>query len=391
MAFTPAKMTEADLYGNRILIVDDVAENRELIASYLKSAGYQTIGMAADGFEALEMVKTFNPQLMILDLIMPHMDGTQVLKELRANPATKKLPILVQTSLTSAEDRNEAWKSGATDVITKPTHKLELLSRVKVQLENVFLIRALEDYQQTADQEIAKALDLQHSLLPSKDQLGYLEKKYNLCIKSIYLPSRFLSGDMWGMYEISDNKVLVWICDFSGKGIGASLNILRVHTLISEFRGKFKNPLELLTALNTRLVDMVEVGNFCTFIIGILDFNTKMFDYVAAFFTHPILYQPSKHGYILGDGSGLPVGISPNPKYELRSLPFETGDSLILYSDLMWEDQGGIPGISFTPEDLPSFLSKLNGRKVVDAINDQIEKLEDVSFSDDLTLIEISF
>lgn len=391
MAFTPAKMTEADLYGNRILIVDDADITRELIAIYLRSAGYQNIQMAADGFEALEMVKTFNPQLMILDLIMPNKDGTQVLKELRANPSTRKLPILVQTTLTNAEDRNEAWKSGATDIITKPTHKLELLSRVKVQLENGFLIRALEDYQQIADQEIARALDLQHSLLPSKEQIGYLEKKYNLCIKSLYLPSRFLSGDMWGMYEITENKVLVWICDFSGKGIGASLNILRVHTLISEFRGKFKNPLELLNALNTRLVDMVEVGNFCTFIIGTLDFDTKKFDYVAACFTHPLLYQPSKHGYIWGDGSGLPVGICSDPAYELRSLPFDTGDSLVLYSDLMWEDQGGIPGISFTPEELPSLLAKLNGRKFVDIINDQIERLEDISFSDDLTLIEISF
>lgn len=384
-------MTDVDLYDNRILVVDDAAINRELIASYLKSAGYKNIQTAIDGVDALNKVSSFNPQLMILDLVMPNKDGAQVIKELRANPQTKQLPILVQTAVTNIEDRNEAWKNGATDVIMKPTHKLELLSRVKVQLENGFLIHELENYQQTADHEIAKALELQRSLLPTEKQIQYLENKYNLSIKSLYLPSRFLSGDMWGMYEIADNQVLVWISDFSGKGIGASLHALRIHTLLSEFKNKINNPADLLEALNSRLVNMVKIGNFCTFLVGVLDFGKKSFDYVAASSTHPFIYHPINGNYTLGDGSGLPLGISVDSNYELRSLSFDSKDSLIMYSDLMWEDQGAIPGISFTPEELPLFISELEGRKVMDVINNQIEMLGDTSFSDDLTLIEISF
>ena len=168
MIYQAEKANDASLYDNKILVVDDAAINRELISSYLKSAGYRNIMLAVDGQDALEKIEHFEPNLLILDLLMPKVDGTQVIKQLRSENSTQKqLPILVQTSISNPEQRNEAWKYGATDVITKPIHKLELLSRVKVQLENSFLIRELEGYQKVADQEIAKALELQRLLLPS--------------------------------------------------------------------------------------------------------------------------------------------------------------------------------------------------------------------------------
>lgn len=392
MVYQQNRATNISLFDNKILVVDDAAMNRELITSYLKSAGYRNIETAVDGCDALEKVKSFEPQLLILDILMPNMDGTEVIKVLRANTETKQLPILVQTTITNPEQRNEAWKNGATDVIMKPTHKLELLARVKVQLENGFLIKELENYQKTADDEISKALELQNSLLPSVIQIQCLEKKYNISIKSLYLPSRFLSGDMWGMHEIKDNQVLIWICDFSGKGIGASLYTLRIHTLMSEFKGSIEDPLELLTILNSRLYDMVKIGNFCTFLIGIIDFDKKSFNYVSASSTHPIMYHPLQRDFTLGDGSGRPLGISRDMENnDVRTLSFNVKDSLILYSDLMWEDQGAIPGISLIPENLPCLFQELDGKSIVDSINIQIELLEETSFSDDLTIIEIHF
>ncbi len=392
MIYQAEKATDSSLYDNKILIVDDAAINRELISSYLKSAGYRNIMLAVDGRDALTKIQEFKPNLLILDLLMPNLDGTEVIKHLRTeNSEHTQLPILVQTSISNPEQRNEAWKFGATDVITKPIHKLELLSRVKVQLENSFLIRELESYQKIADQEISKALELQKLLLPSDQQISRMQNTYNVSINSIYLPSRFLSGDMWGIHELTPERYLVWICDFSGKGIGASLYTLRIHTLISEFKDQMKDPLDLLTILNSRLIDIVQIGNFCTFLAGIIDSDKKTFDYVAASSTHPILYHPSRRDYTLGDGSGMPLGITKNSKYELRSMPYSDGDTLILYSDLMWEDEGGIPGISLLPENLESFFKELDGQGVVDVIKQQINLLGESCFSDDLTLIEIKF
>lgn len=381
--------TDASLFDNKILVVDDASLNRELISSYLKSAGYRYIQTAVDGQDALEKVGEFEPNLVILDLIMPNIDGTQVIKTLRSDIKTKQLPILVQTSVSDPEQRNEAWKNGATDVITKPTQKTELLARVKVQLENSFLIQELENYQKIADLEFAKALELQNSLLPSKEQVKRVEEKYGMNIDSLYYPSRFLSGDMWGMHEIQDHNLLLWICDFSGKGIRASLNTLQIHTLISEFKGDIQDPLDLLNKLNSRLVDMVQVGNFCTFMVGVIDTHAHRFDYVSASSTHPIIYHPSQKSYTLGDGSGMPLGITKESNYISRHLPFNSGDSLILYSDLMWEDQGGVPGISLIPEGLPSFFQELGGRGVVEVVKEQCELVGETNFSDDLTVVEV--
>ena len=139
----------ASLYDNRILIVDDTTINRELISSYLKNEGYRNIHTAVDGKDALEKIDENEPDLLILDLVMPNINGIEVIKTLRSHPTTRNLPILVQTMITDPEERKEAWGYGATDVIIKPIHKLELLSRVKVQLQNSYLIHTLEGYHKT--------------------------------------------------------------------------------------------------------------------------------------------------------------------------------------------------------------------------------------------------
>lgn len=380
----------SSLYDNRILVVDDATINRELISSYLKSAGYRNVHTAVDGQDALIKIEEEGLDLLILDLLMPNVNGTEVIKILRSEKKTHNLPILVQTMVSDPEQRKEAWSYGATDVITKPIHKLELLSRVKVQLQNSYLIRTLKGYQKLTSEEIARALDLQKTLLPSAQQLDELYQKYRLKINSLFLPSRFLSGDMWGIYEIAPKKILIWICDFSGKGISASLSIFRIHTLFLEYRNKALDPVELINIINNRLKDMIPIGQFCTCLIGILDLDSKCLNYVSAGSTHPIIYYPTQQSFILGDGTGIPLGISNEPSYEIKSLDIPDEASLILYSDLLWDDVGTIPGISFVPEALSSLIRDLQGKGFVEVIKEHINALGEASFSDDLTLIELS-
>lgn len=380
----------SSLYDNRILVVDDATINRELISSYLKSAGYRNVHTAVDGQDALRKIEEEGPDLLILDLLMPNINGMEVIKILRKEKKTHNLPILVQTMISDPEQRKEAWGYGATDVITKPIHKLELLSRVKVQLQNNYLIRTLKGYQKLTSEELARALDLQKTLLPSSRQLDELYEKYGLKVSSLFLPSRFLSGDMWGLYEIAPKKILIWICDFSGKGISASLSIFRLHTLFLEYRNKALNLVELINIINKRLKDMILIGHFCTCLIGILDLESKCLNYVSAGSTHPIVYYPKQQCFVLGDGTGMPLGISDEAKYEVKSLDIPDDASLILYSDLLWDDVGAIPGVSFLPEALPGLIRDLQGKGFVEVIKEHINTLGEASFSDDLTLIELS-
>ncbi|MBI1954163.1 MAG: fused response regulator/phosphatase [Proteobacteria bacterium] len=378
----------SSILNRKLLVVDDAALNRELIVSYLEKANFSNIDTASDGQEALEKIETFSPDLVILDLVMPGLNGFEVIKRMRAIPRHQRIPIIVQTTISEPEQRIEAWCAGANDVITKPIHRLELLSRIQVQLKNTTLLRELETYHNMAKEDIYQALELQRSLLPTSDLILSLEEKHQIKIDSLFMPSRFLSGDMWGVIDISNHQMGLWICDFSGKGIRAALNVFRIHTIIHEYQHCADEPIEIMDALNNRLVDLLTIGQFATFLFGVIDFKANSFSYSAASSTHPILYFPHLKKYQLGDGSGLPLGLVANQKFPLKHLPFDQGNSLVLYSDLLWE-QKALPGISLREEDLDSFIDELNGQPFVETIRRQLELLTDTKLVDDLTLVEI--
>lgn len=379
----------AGFSDSRILIVDDAALNRELIVNYLESAGFKNLEVAENGHEALSKIDSFFPDIMILDLVMPEMDGFQVIKALRNTPKTQHLPIIVQTALSEPEQQIEAWQSGANDVITKPIHRLELLSRLKVQLENALLLRELEDYHTLAQEDIDQAFEVQKSLLPSVELIADLEQRHTIKIGSLFVPSRFLSGDIWGILDIGPSQLAIWICDFSGKGIRAALHTFRLHTLIQEFKHCADDPAEIIDALNNRMISVMPPGQFSTFLIGVIDFQSNVFTYTSASATHPLMYFPTEKKFQLGDGTGVPLGIIDRQSYPLRTMDFPKGASLVLYSDLLWESKA-VPGVFLEEGNLAAFAKELNGSSVTQIVQQQVNLLGTPSFPDDLTLIEVT-
>ena len=119
-----------------ILIVDDEKNIRELVKFNLESRGYKVIE-AADGEEALNLVKTYAPLLIILDLMLPKIDGLEVCRILKGNPLTKKIPIIMLTALGDEIDKIVGLELGADDYITKPFSPRELVARVRAVIRRV--------------------------------------------------------------------------------------------------------------------------------------------------------------------------------------------------------------------------------------------------------------
>ena len=111
-----------------ILVVDDEKNIRELVKFNLESRGFKVIE-AADGEEALNLVKTMAPDLIILDLMLPKIDGLEVCRILKGDPSTKKLPIIMLTALGDEIDKIVGLEMGADDYITKPFSPRELVAR----------------------------------------------------------------------------------------------------------------------------------------------------------------------------------------------------------------------------------------------------------------------
>ncbi len=132
---------EQPLPPSTILVVDDNPQNRELLEAYMEELdGITTIG-AANGEEALSKVASDKPDLILLDIMMPRMSGFEVCEKLKADPATKDIPIIMVTALQETGDIERGVEAGTNDFITKPVNRLDLLTRVKSLLR----VRHLQD------------------------------------------------------------------------------------------------------------------------------------------------------------------------------------------------------------------------------------------------------
>lgn len=144
----------------KILIIDDEPVNVALLEELLAEAGYTRLQSVTDSRTAIETCLTFEPDLVLLDLMMPHVDGFAILDELRAMPTDLFLPVIVLTADVNAETKCRALHAGATDFLLKPFDHLEALLRIGNQLETRRLHRQL-DNQRAAYEEALRSRSLQ--------------------------------------------------------------------------------------------------------------------------------------------------------------------------------------------------------------------------------------
>ena len=121
---------ELDLTGSRVLIADDNEQNRELLDAYLADEDYQIL-VAHDGAETLQVVRDQQPDLILLDIMMPRMSGYEVCEQLKADPEFSGIPVLMVTALNEMGDIEKAVDAGCDDFLTKPVNQLELRTRVR--------------------------------------------------------------------------------------------------------------------------------------------------------------------------------------------------------------------------------------------------------------------
>lgn len=320
-----------------ILIADDTMLSREIIASYLRADGFTNLVFAKDGEDALSQTKVHNPDLIILDIIMPKLDGYAVCKALRADPAYAKTPIIAQTALEENEGRTRIFDDGATDLILKPLNKAELIARTKIHLENRLLVQQLQAYQERTQSELKLARNMQENLNPAPEHYRGVGMDYGMRISATFQMSSELGGDMWGLVPIDADRLGVYIVDFAGHGLGAALNTFRLHSLIWSEQFHDQAPDAYLQVLNRHLKGLLPVGQYATMLYGIIDRQKNVFSYASAACTSPVLGNTVTGEAHYLDGSGVPLGVIRDAQYETREIPFDKNSFLLLYSDALIE------------------------------------------------------
>ncbi|WP_247894208.1 fused response regulator/phosphatase [Azospirillum sp. B510] len=326
-------------------MVDDTAYNRTLIGMLLAEAGFRNVAFAAGGAEALALIEAAIPDLLILDIMMPGMDGFEVCRRLRARPETADLPILVQTALSAVEERNRAFAAGTTDLVTKPLERTELLARVRIHLEDRVLIRRLQAYRARVEAELSLARSMQEHLLPTPGQCAMLAASgWRLRAHSVISPH--LGGDLWGLLPLGRHRFGVYLLNVGGSGVSAALNAVRLHALVQELGPVHgDDAAALLTALNDRAASLLADGARATIratmTYGVVEAETGRFTYASADGAPPMVLNGAGTG---GDGrpesgriGGLPIGLAPGTRYRCETMTVPHGGVLALYSVAMLE------------------------------------------------------
>lgn len=326
---------DVDLGQARVLVVEDNEINRTFACVMLESMGITQVECANNGAEGLVKVAAFEPDLILLDLMMPVMDGQQFLRALRADPARVDLPVLVTTAVDSQDMRNALFGDGASDYVNKPIDRQELVARVRVHLRQTLLLRDLRRYYDRLAFDLATARSMQDALLPSPIQIGEAEARYTVSIAASFSPSSELGGDLWGLLPVDDHRLAVFAVDFSGHGVAASINTFRLHMLLRGADFSAADPAKLLGRLNASLFHLLPRGQFATMVVAMIDTAARSLTIANAGSPSPIL----------GEGGGTrlmterhpPLGITLGARYENLVLPFGPGCHLALYSDGMAE------------------------------------------------------
>lgn len=345
---------DTEIYGNalgvnpkdlvnqaKILIVDDQPVNRQLVRHFLESAGYQNFIEASDGQEGLALAQQHSPDIVLLDIMMPIMDGLEMCERLKKDIATRDIPVLFLSGLADSRTQTKGFQLGAVDYVSKPIDRNQLIARVGVHIQNGILVSKLQSYSQRVAAELSHARRVQHRLLPHRSAIEQLEEETGIKVHSTFQPSSELSGDYWHVFKHPSSNTLVFIlADFTGHGISAALETFRFNSFINDLITR-NTPLEdMVTELNTRLYTQLDTEQFTTLLLGDWDPATNKVRYVCHGAPNPIFIPANKFEQLRElPGGGLPLGIAPTEDLivEFQTIHMADGDVLVMFSDALLE------------------------------------------------------
>lgn len=376
-----------------ILVVDDVPMNIELMRLQLTRAGYDVLE-AGDGMEALRMAVDHLPDLVLLDVMMPGMNGFEVCSRLKKDPRTQLIPIVLVTALHETEDRIKGIEAGADDFISKPFNRVELLTRVRSLLRIRKLYRDLEESLQEIEnknailtEELKMARHVQQTLLPER-----IPTQESLDFVVTYLPTLEVGGDYYTYLPQGENKIGVFMSDVSGHGVSAAMITMIISTMVRSMAEEQKAPHELLKMVNQQLMRILDgnlQGTFVTAFYYIVDMEKNTITYANAGHPAPVLLNKCGEILLL-TGEGFPLGMFPFSEYELHTKELLPGDKVILYTDGIYDVknvQGDILGLPRFLEMVKN-LSCASGQETLDAIIAEVNRFAgDRPKPDDICLI----
>ena len=373
-----------------VLVVDDSTTNLQVVHSMLKDDF--KIRVATSGAKALALAKAKpQPDLILLDVMMPEMDGYEVCSILKDMPEAKDIPVIFLTSKTNADDETRGFKVGAVDYIHKPFSPAVLKARVHTHL----MLR--EAREQLARQlfcinsELEMAREIQLSILPQEPP-----KIRGLEIAARYIPMTSVAGDFYDFIIVDETHIGILVADVSGHGLPAALIGSMLKVALADQAPHACDPARVLAGLNHSLCGRFQ-HHFATAVYVFVDTEKKILSYAGAGHPPLLLWRTSTGSASEVLKNGLLLGLAPEETYAVMEVPVEPGDKAILYTDGISETTSPSDQ-EFGVDLFKGFLESnhnLGAGKFADSLLDELsnwsEHPKGQAQEDDITLLAIDF
>jgi phosphoserine phosphatase RsbU/P len=373
-----------------ILVVDDTPANLQVVRSILKDDF--KIRVATSGAKALDLVKVEpQPDLILLDVMMPEMDGYEVCERLKATPEARDIPVIFLTGRTETEDETKGFDVGAVDYIHKPFSPAVMKARVHTHLvlreAREQLARQLLDI----NNELEMAREIQLSILPHE-----IPKIRGLEIAARYIPMSSVAGDFYDFIIVDEKRAGILVADVSGHGLPAALIASMLKFALAAQSPHAFDPARVLAGLNQSLCGKFK-NHFVTAAYVFVDMDKNSISYAGA--GHPPLLLWRKSAGCASEvlENGLLLGLFPNATYSVIEGPVESGDKAVLYTDGILETRSPSKQ-EFGADLLKEFLDSNHGLKsdrfadsLLDKLTGWSEHTKGNGQEDDITLLVIDF
>src|SRR6476469_5148074 len=310
----------------RVLLVDDAKANLEILVEGLKAE--HKLSLAMNGETALRLAASTPPDLVLLDIVMPGMDGYEVCRRLREMAETADVPIMFLSSLEEVHDKTRGFEAGANDYVTKPFDMLEVRARVRSLLKAKAYSDAVKE-QMASELRIAR--DIQMGMVPH--DFAAVEEAYGVSIGAALEPAREVGGDLYGVCAAGRNRLVVFLGDVSGKGIPASMFMVRAISLAQLLARDLVDPARILARLNDELAVDNPSGMFVTLLCAVFEPGSHRLTIANAGHCRPVLLPANQPARWAVKSLGTALGFESGLEFERTELRLNPGDALILYSD----------------------------------------------------------
>ena len=397
-----AQSTSGPQRPARLLVVDDVPENRDLLVRRLRRQGHDNIATACDGFEAMAAIRSALAEAapfdtVLLDVMMPRMSGVEVLEALRADPVLSATPVIMISAATELDTVVRCIELGAEDYLPKPFNPVLLRARLGTVLEKKRLRDEVRRQLDRMENELAEARRQQLSMLP--DEFPAPNPAHPVDVHAVMYPAREVGGDLYDCFVTSPDTLCLAVGDVSDKGMPAALFMARTRSLLRAsalqtlaVTGRAPAPSALMAVVNEELCKNNPGCMFVTLFLGFLDTKTGALIFANAGHPPPWHVASGSSPVEIPCKPGPPLGVVTGAWHRDYTALLSEGDALVVISDGLPEMMDA-EGEFYTMERVAADIASVSGGTPMEIVTELTARVMDfaagASQADDVTALAV--